>query len=97
MAISVILGVNVDLVNAVSLEEVIKKLCPLAASHDHPQVHRPVPTPDAVSSGDQLPLTNKTGPAVGCGSEKPTPVPQPPKKPSLGLFSYKTYMPRMHP
>ena len=58
MAVIVILGVDVDLVDTVSLEEVIEEPGPLAAPHDHPQVNWPVTIPDAVSSSYQPPLSN---------------------------------------
>ena len=67
MAIIVILRMNVDLVDTVSLEEVVEEPGPLAAPHDHPQVHRPVLFPDTVGSGDQPPVTYKTCTTEGGG------------------------------
>ena len=53
MAVIVVLWVDVDLVDAVSLEEVVEVPGPLAAPHDYLQVYRPVPTPDAMCCYDQ--------------------------------------------
>ena len=64
MAVSVVLGVDVYLVNAVCLEEVVKVLGPLAAPHDHPEVNWPVPTPNAMGCCDQPSLANQTGSTV---------------------------------
>ena len=41
MAVIVVLWVDVDLIDAVSLEEVVEVPGPLAAPHDYPQVYRP--------------------------------------------------------
>ena len=66
--------VDMDLVNAVSLEEVVEELCPLAAAHHHPQVHRPVLLLDAVGCRDKPPMTYQAGTAEGGSPDQPSQV-----------------------
>ena len=95
MATIVISGVDVYLVYAVCLEEVVEELGPLAVAHHHPEVPHPVPVLDAVCCSHQPPLTHQAGPTEGGGSDQPSQVGQPSHNTSLGLLTNKTNMPRV--
>ena len=87
--------VDVYLVYAVGLEEVVEVLGSLAAPHHHPQVHGPVLGPDAVGGSDEPPGAHQSGSAVGGGPQQTSEMADPAQEPGLGLLPHQSYMPRV--